>query len=161
MRNGKAGTSRVMKYIVFALILVFVAALLLRMSGSSKSFGEVEEAVRGALDTSNLKEQDSSMFKRNFGLNAADYEGVMYYSSEFSISAEEVLLVKVKSDDQVQQVSDAIDKRIASRKNDFEGYAPEEVKLLEDSVKSVRGKYIFFAAAPEAEEYLSAFSSSL
>ena len=38
---------------------------------------------------------------------------------------------------------------------------PEEVKLLEDAVQSVRGTYIFFAAAPKAEEYLEVFSNSL
>ena len=45
--------------------------------------------------------------------------------------------------------------------NDFEGYAPESVQLLEDAKKSVRGKYVFFAAAPGAEKYLEIFSNSL
>ena len=85
----------------------------------------------------------------------------MYYSSEFSISAEEVLLVRVADSSQVQEVTSAIEKRIDSRRNDFEGYAPEEVKLLDDAVQSVRGNYIFFASAPKAGEYLSVFSSSL
>lgn len=43
-----------------------------------------------------MKRQDGTALKRNFGLNAADYDGVMYYSSEFSISSEEVLLIKAK-----------------------------------------------------------------
>ena len=85
----------------------------------------------------------------------------MYYASEFSISAEEVLVILVKDESQVQEVTEAIDKQAEARKNDFDGYAPEEVKLLEDAKQSVRGRYIFFAAAPKAEEYLEAFSSSL
>ena len=85
----------------------------------------------------------------------------MYYASEFSISAEEVLVILVKDESQVQEVTEAIDKQTEARKNDFDGYAPEEVKLLEDAKQSVRGRYIFFAAAPEAEEYLEAFSNSL
>ena len=161
MRTGGFRITRVMKYVVFALIIVFVAVLMIYASGSSRPFKEVEDAVSGSLDKSNLTLQDGTAFKREFGLNEADYAGVMYYASEFSISAEEVLVILVKDESQVQEVTEAIDKQTEARKNDFDGYAPEEVKLLEDAKQSVRGRYIFFAAAPEAEEYLEAFSNSL
>lgn len=130
-------------------------------SGSSKSFDEVRQSVEAALDTESLTEQEASVFKRNFGLNAADYTGVMYYSTGANISAEEILLIKVRSEDQIQEVTNAIDERVESRINDFEGYAPDEVKLLEDARQSVRGTYIFFAASEKADDYLSAFANSL
>lgn len=161
MKLQEIKIASVMKYVVFAMVIVFVVVMLLYASGSSRPFEEVSQSVEASLDTENLVKQDDTAFKRNFGLNAADYDGVMYYSSEFSISAEEVLLVRVADSSQVQEVTAAIEKRISSRKNDFEGYAPEEVKLLDDAVQSVRGNYIFFAAAPKAGEYLSVFSDSL
>lgn len=161
MTKKKTGRANILKYISFALILVFVILLIFYMSGSSKPFDEVEESVENVLDTESLIRQEDSKLKRNFGLNAADYAGVMYYSSGFSISADEVLMVKVKKTDQIQEITSSIEKRIDSRINDFEGYAPEEVKLLEDAVLSVRGSYVFFAAAPDAEDYLKTFGSSL
>lgn len=45
------------------------------------------------------------------------------------MSAEEVLLIKVKNEGQMKRVKEAVEKRIANRKNDFEGYAPKEVQL--------------------------------
>ncbi len=161
MRTDGFGIARVMKYVVLVLIAAFVAVLMIYASGSSRPFEEVEDAVSRSLDKSNLTLQDGAAFKRKFGLSEADYAGVMYYASEFSISAEEVLVVLVKEESQVQEVTEAIDRRVEARKNDFDGYAPEEVKLLEDAKQSVRGRYIFFAAAPKAEEYLEAFSDSL
>ena len=142
MTSKKPGIAYIMKYVVFVLIIGFVVLLMLFMSGSNKPF----EKVSGSVD---------------FGLNAADYTGVMYYSSGANMSAEEVLLVKVKRDSQVQEVVDAIDERIQSRINDFEGYAPDEVKLLQDAGQSVRGSYIFYACSPDADRYLSIFSGSL
>lgn len=115
----------------------------------NRPFEKVEKSVEASLDKENMKRQDGTALKRNFGLNAADYDGVMYYSSEFSISSEEVLLIKAKSETQTAEISSAIEERIKTRMNDFEGYAPESVQLLEDAKKSVRGKYVFFAAAPE------------
>lgn len=161
MRTGGFRIARVMKYVVLVLTIAFVVVLMIYASGSSRPFEEVEDAVSRSLDKSNLTLQDGAAFKREFGLSEADYAGVMYYASEFSISAEEVLVVLVKDESQVQEVTEAIDKQVEARKNDFDGYAPEEVKLLEDAKQSVRGRYIFFAAAPKAEEYLEAFSSSL
>ena len=85
----------------------------------------------------------------------------MLYTSESSMSAEEVLLIKVKNEGQMKRVKEAVEKRIANRKNDFEGYAPKEVQLLEQSELSVRGKFLFLAIAPKAAEYKEAFAKSL
>ena len=161
MKTGGFTFSWVMKYVVLGLLIAFVVLLMIYASGSSRPFEEVEDAVSSSLDKSNLVRQDGAAFKREFGLSEADYAGVMYYASEFSISAEEVLVILVKDESQVQEVMEAIDRQVEARKNDFDGYAPEEVKLLEDAKQSVRGSYIFFAAAPKAEEYLETFSSSL
>ena len=157
-RFAKGG---IIKYVVLVLIVIFIVILMLYTSGSSKPFEEIRQSVASVLDKSNLKEKDEASFKRNTGLNAADYSGVMYYASESSMSAEEVLLIRVSSDKQVQEVTDAVNERIDSRINAFEGYAPEQVKLLEDAQQSVRGRYIFFAVASDAEEYRAVFESSL
>ncbi len=161
IRTKRMMAPQIMKYIIVAVILAYIAVLMAYASGSSRPFEEVEAALSSALDGSGLKKMDSQMLKRNFGLNSADYAGVMYYASESSMSAEEVLLIRVSGDSQVQEVADAVSERISSRKNAFDGYAPEQVKLLEDAQQSVRGRYVFFAVSPDAEEYRAVFDGSL
>ena len=161
MTSKGPGLAGIMKYVVFALIIAFVALLMMYVSGSSRPYEKVRQSVENALDKDSLTEQNMAAFKRNFNLNAADYAGVMYYSTGANISAEEVLLIKVKNDRQIHEVTAAVEQRIESRINDFEGYAPDEVRLLEDSRQSVRGNYIFYACSPKADEYMSAFNSSL
>lgn len=151
----------ILKYVAAAAIIGYIALLLFYTGGSTKSFDEVRSVVEASLNTENLTEQGSQALKRYYGLNSEEYEGVMYYSSEFSISAEEVLLIRVKDESQVQQVRDAVEGRISDRLNDFEGFAPEEVQLLEEAQLLVRGKYIFLAIAPEAEVYADVFVTSL
>ena len=161
MRTNGFGIARIMKYVVLVLVIAFVAMLLIYASGSSRPFKEVADAVSGSLDKSNLTLQDGTAFKREFGLNEADYAGVMYYASEFSISAEEVLVILVKDESQVQEVTDALNERIETRLDAFEGYAPEEAKKLENANQSVRGEFIFFAVSSQAEDYRAAFDGSL
>lgn len=161
MKENRPGVFEVMKYIVAAAAAAFVTVLMIFSSASSRPFEDVEEAVEQVVAGENMIRMDGQMLKRNFGLNSADYDGVLYYSSESGMSAEEVLLIKVKNDSQIQKVTDAVSARIEQRSSDFDGYAPEEVKLLQDAQSSVRGRYIFFAAAPQAGEYKAAFDRSL
>lgn len=164
-QNRQTGSSftvpGVLKCGMAFLILVYIALLLIYTSGSTKPFEEVSSAVEGLLDKENLVKQDARALKRYYGLNSADYEGFMYYSAEFSISALEVLLVEVKTDQQVQEVRDAVEERLESRRNTFEGYAPEQAQLIEQAQLLVRGRFIFLAVSPDAESYAAAFTNSL
>lgn len=143
------------------LILVYIVLLLIYTSGSTKPFEEVAGAVEPLLDQESLVRQDAQALKRYYGLNSADYEGVLFYSAEFSISAQEVLLIEVKTDQQVQEVRDAIEERLESRKNTFEGYAPEQAQLIGQAQIQVRGRFLFLAVSPEAETLADAFTKSL
>ncbi len=160
-RKSRPEIPEIAKYIVFVLVIAYVVLLLLFASGSSRPFEEVAAAVSDSLDMEVLTQMDDRMLKRNFGLNSADYSGVMYYTSTSSMSVEEVLLIRVNSRKQIQQITDAIDERINTRMDAFEGYAPEQVRLLEDAQQSVRGRYVFFVVSSQAAEYRNAFDTSL
>lgn len=149
------------KYISFLLMFLFVVWLAVFRSGSTKPFEEVSEAVQESIEDENLIQKDSQALKKYYGLNSAEYEGVLFYTSDFTMSAKEVLLIEVKHDTQVEEVKSAIEKRLETRIDSFEGYAPEQVQLLEEAAYVVRGKYIFVAVAPEAETYRKAFEKSL
>ena len=160
-RTRKPGLAEVLKYFVLAAMIAYISFLMVFTSGSTKPFEEIEKAVEASVDMKNMKKADVQGLKRYYGLNSADYDGVMLYISESSISTEEISLIKIKDDGQMQQVKEAAEERIESRKNDFEGYAPEQAQLLSQAQVSVRGKYLFVAVAPKAESYKDAFMRSL
>ncbi len=160
-QNRHYSVSEIMKYVIVAVIVIYVAFLLNFSSGSSKSFEEVKKPVEAAINTKKLQDAGIQGLKRFYSLNAADYEGVLFYNSKFNLSAAEVLLIKVKEEDQIHQVVEAIEKKIESRKNDFEGYAPQEVKYLDAAQISVRGKFIFLSVGEQADKYKEIFSKSL
>ena len=151
----------VAKYITIAAIFIYIVVLMLFTSGSTKSFDEVKKGIEASINEETLAKADTPEVKRYFGLNAADYEGVLYYHAVNNLSAEEVFLVKVKNDSQVAEVKTAVEERLENRKNDFEGYAPEEAGYIDQAVLSVRGKFIFLAVGPDAQKYKEVFSDSL
>lgn len=149
------------KWLVMALILVYVAFLLWYTGGSTKPFEEVAQAVENNLNTENLVKRDGQALKRYYGLNSADYAGVLFYSSEFSISAEEVLIIEANSETQVQEIRDAVEARLEGRKENFSDYAPKQAMMIEQAAILVRGKYVFVAVSPDAERYAEVFRKSL
>lgn len=151
----------IMKFAAAFLILVYIVLLLIYASGSTKPFEEVARPVEERIDPEVLVKQDAQALKRYYGLNGADYEGVLFYSAEFSISAEEVLLIEVRSEQQVQEVRDAIEERLESRRHTFEGYAPEQAQLIAQAQLRVRGRFVFLAVSAEAENYVTAFTEGL
>ena len=157
MIRQRQGIWKAASYAVSLLILGYIALLMIYVSGSNRSFSEMESSMEKVIDTTGMKKLDGQMLKRNFGLNSTDYEGVMYYSSESSIDAEEVLMICVKKSSQTEQVTDAVEQRV----QDFEGYLPEQEKLLEEAQTSVRGNYIFYVVSSKASEYRAAFDQSL
>lgn len=151
----------VFKYAVMLLIIVYVVMLMQRAGGTTKSYEAIEESVVSAIDQETLEEVNELGFKKSYGLSKADYDGVLLYSSASSMQADEVLLVKVKRADQMSAVQGAVEEYVENRLNDFKGYAPDQVELLNNHVMVIRGDYLFFAVSADAEKYREAFVNSL
>lgn len=159
--NETIGRIQIFKYIAAFALLFYVMLLLIYSSGSSKTFEEVAENVEAGLKTDSLEKQNAQALKRYYGLNSADYEGAALYLSKDMISAEEILIVKVKNDRQVHEIKDAVRIRIDSRKNSFESVAPEQVKLLDKAQTLVRGRFVFFVVSKDSQGYADLFTGSL
>lgn len=151
----------IFKYFLVFVLLVYVVLLLTYTSGSTKAFDEVAGSMEAGLDTEHLEKQNAQELKWYYGLNSADYEGVLLYTSKDRISAEEVLMVKAKNDRQVQELKDAVQNRLENRKESFENMAPEQIKVLDKAQVLVRGRYVCLVVSENAKTYVDLFTSSL
>ena len=87
------------------------------------------------------------------GLDANNYEAVLYYKSKEALSVDEVLVIKVKNKSDVKAVKDAVEKRITSQIEAFDNYGPEQVKELKNAIVTSRGKYVFYGVAKDPDKY--------
>ena len=101
------------------------------------------------------------MIKRLYGLNPADYDGVMLKYPSTNMDVNEVLLVKLKNLDQQKPVTEAVEARLATQKKNFDGYGTDQYSILEKSEVDVRGNYILFVVAKKPGPIVKAFESSL
>lgn len=150
------------RWIALVLALVLLISMGAKDQTSSAALEDVVQAVTGTLDLSNLQPGDNQMIKRLYGLQPADYEGCKLYYPVTNMDAEELLVVKLRSADQQQTVRDAIEKRLESQKNSFDGYGVGQYDLLTNHCQvEVRGNYVLFVVSPDDVKAKQAFLDAL
>lgn len=128
---------------------------------STKEAGEVMAAIEPVVKTEKMEKTSERFFKKYYGLNPADYDGIIYYAPVTNMDAEELLIVKLKDLDQADEVLDAIEERADTKTNTFEGYAPEQYELCRDRIIDRQGNYILFVVGEDAEKIDSAYRDAL
>ena len=151
----------IVKYILILLLTIFVMSLLGGGETSNAKMESVAKKVVKAIDTGELSEADNRMVKRLYGLNANDYENVVLYVSDSNMKVEELLIVKLTDTAQSETVETAIDTRLNKQLESFEGYGPEQCKLLKDHILDVKGNYILYVVDKKAKAADKAFQKSL
>lgn len=150
------------KMVLIVGLLSFIVIDLRADKISSADFNTVQEAVYKAAGLSeSMQQAENRMVKRFYGLNPQDYEGVVLYAPLDNMDAHELLLVKLSSVSQSEAVEEAIQSRLATQKNSFEGYGAEQTKLLNNCVVKVQGNYILFVVGENAAQTEQAFLNSL
>lgn len=128
---------------------------------SRAAFDDVKEAVLAEIDLTPMQEADAQMAKRLYGLDPEEYEGFLLYYPNTNMGAEELLLVKLADGSQRESAAAAMEARLAAQKSGFDGYGAEQTALLNDSVLEVRGNYLLFCAAENADAVRRAFLAAL
>ena len=98
---------------------------------------------------------------RLYGIDPDDYDGFLLYYPSTNMGAEELLLLKLADDSQREDAAAALEARLAAQKTGFDGYGAEQTALLADSVLEVRGNYLLFCVAENADEVRRAFLAAL
>ena len=149
------------KYILLILLIAFIVSLMRGDKVSNAKLKDVTKNVTEAMDMTDLSVADNRTVRRLYGINVNDYDGVSLYVSNSNMKVEEVLIVKLKDVSQAETVEAAALGRVDTQLQSFEGYGPEQCKLLEDHVLDTEGNYVLFVVNQEAQAADQAFQKSL
>ena len=108
-----------------------------------------------------FKDGTSKEFKRYYGLNINDYENVMLKMPNSNMDVNEILIVKVKNENDIQLLEDAIDKRVENQGNIFKDYAPEQYSIIQDYELYVKDNIVLFLISKNSEQIKKNFKDAL
>lgn len=146
-------------------VIAAVVYLLVMFGGntvSSSTFEDVSAAVVETVNTENMVLAENQMIKRLYGIDPATFEGCVLYYPATNMMAEELLIVKLTDVSQQEAVQTAMETRLQTQKNTFEGYGVEQFDLLTNyCVLEVRGNYALFVVSKTCTDAQKAFQDAL
>lgn len=149
----------------WAAVALAVISLFVMFGGNTASSAQPEavaQAVTDTLDMSNMTLAENQMVKRLYGLDPASFEGCVLYYPTTNMMAEELLIIKLADMSQQEQVRAAVEARLQTQKNTFEGYGVEQFDMLTNrSVIEIRGNYVLFVVNANCDAALKAFKGAL
>lgn len=160
-KKNRPDILNLIRYGIAAAAVVYIGVLLALWGNSSTPFDQVEAAVEETMDVSTLKKGSSQELKRFYGFSESDCDSVCLYVPEESMAVEEMLLVKTKNGSGTESIREAMESRRDTQIQNYEGYGPEQVKLLEESVIKEKGDYIIYIVSPNAQSVANAFTDVL
>ncbi len=146
------------------LVIALLAVILFQQIHNPDSqipITEVEAGTIADLDMSALEEASNRLFKKNYGLNANDYDSLVYYTGTYIMDVDEILIVKLAEDSQSEELTAVINERLDKLKQSFENYGIDQYALLNHSILDVQGNYLLFVIHPEAALADRGFRDSL
>jgi len=150
------------RWLIVAAAVVYLVALLGGNAVSNAAFQDVEKAVIGQVDTANMVKADNQMVKRLYGLDPGSYAGCALYYPASNMDAEELLLIKLKDSAQQDGVIAAVETRLQTQKNAFEGYGIEQFDLLSNHcVVEAKGNFVLFVVSNTGGDAQKAFRDAL
>lgn len=146
-------------------VIAAVVCLLVQFGGntvSNAAFEDVSATVVEKVNTENMVLAENQMVKRLYGIDPAAFEGCVLYYPATNMMAEELLIVKLADVSQQEAVQAAMETRLQTQKNTFEGYGVEQFDLLTNyCVLEVRGNYALFVVSKTCTDAQKAFLDAL
>ena len=160
--KAKSAFYEIARWLCAALAVVLLMVMFGGNTVSDADPQTVVQEVTAVLDMSNMVEGDNQMIKRFYGLDPSSFEACYLYYPSTNMMAEELLIIKLKDVSQQETVRAAVEQRIETQKNTFEGYGVEQFEMLSNNaVVEIRGNYVLFVVNAASAEAQKAFLNAI
>lgn len=143
------------------LLCLSIALLVLMMGCTSKdvALDDIKDKLKDTIDFSNFsKEEDISYLSDIYDFDTDKVDSYEIYGSQTNLNTNAVLLLKLKDAKDASEFKEKIDEHKKNLVEIYQNYAPDQAKLVEDSVYEEHGKTIIFVISDKSEEVKKALA---
>ena len=94
------------------------------------------------LDSINIGTEQT--LKNIYYININSIEDFISFAPKSNMDVEEILILKVKKDENMSEIKSKISKRLEKQRESFKNYSPEKYKIIEDAIFEEEGQYLIF-----------------
>ena len=161
MKKRKFDLINILKYAMVVVFIAYIALIVSQENTGDVPVKTISQNMLKVTNTDGMSQGTTQDLKKYYGLNANDYDGVMLYIPDDVMSVNEILVVKIKNQEQANEVEQAVKKRLKTQKSSFEGYGVNQTKLLNSAITETKGNYVMMGISEDAEKIFEAFKNSI
>lgn len=150
--------SLLIKVIFLIILAVFLIFVYWTESAKDVPMNTIEKELLKNKYVKEMKVQTARELKRYMQISASDYDGFFYARSVNNLAVDEVLIIKVKSKEQLDYLKDAVDTRLKQQITNYQGYAPKQVSMLKNAKTFTKGNYIFYCVSKKPDSISEDFT---
>lgn len=148
--------------VIFVIVLAaFMLMIYNRTDAKDVPMSKIEANFIKHTDIEKMAKCDDRQMIQFMKLGTDQFDSYLYYKSKEALGVEEILVVKVKSKEDIPTISSAAEERVKSQINVYESYGPRQVKLLKGAVIKTKGRYLFYCTSADADKYEEVFKDSI
>lgn len=143
------------------LIILSVALMICMVGCSSKdvSLNDIKDKLKNTIDFSTFsKEEEISYLKDTFDFDTDKIDSYEMYGPQTNLNTNAVLLLRLKDAKDASEFKEKIDAYKENLIKIYKDYAPDQAKLVEDSVYEEHGKTIILVISEKSEDVKKALA---
>ena len=146
--------------VTFLIVLTFFLIFVYWTEGAKDiPTSNIEKALLKNKYVKEMTVQTPRELERYMQISGSNYDGFFYARSVNNLAVDEVLIVKVKSREQLNHLKDAVDARLKQQIANYQGYAPEQVSMLKNAKTFTKGNYIFYCVSKKPDSISEDFTN--
>lgn len=132
-------------------LLGFIVYVNSRESYRDISVDALIQEIDDKVDFDKFEKYENAEIKQIWGINPNEYDSVAYYGHHSVMECDKILIIRLKDKSQSENILNIIEKKNSSDKDLFKNYAPEQYKILSDSVIKQVDMYVFYIVDPDVK----------
>jgi len=145
-------------YILIAAILITFIALYQVLKVKDVDMDSLRQSLSQIIDSEHMDIGDSSKLRKLYYINKNEVEDFILYAPKSNMDANEVLILKAKNEEDIEQLKVKVEERIKKQSDSFKNYRPEEYDIISNRVLDIKGKYLILIISSESEKIEAAIN---
>lgn len=128
-------------------------------SSKDVSLNDIKDKLKDTIDFSTFsKEEEDSYLKDTFDFDKEKIDSYEMYGPQTNLNTNAVLLLRLKNASDASEFKEKIDAYKENLVKIYKDYAPDQAKLVEDSVYEEHGKTIILVISEKSEDVKKALA---
>ncbi|MBU3160291.1 DUF4358 domain-containing protein [Clostridium frigoris] len=126
----------------------------------SPEISEIIADIQKVTDLSAMKKGNKTNLKKIYSINTKGLDDFVLYAPKSNMEANQILILKVKSEDDMDGLLENLDNTIENQSNSFKEYSPNQYEFLENRTLKIKGNCLILIVSKDEDEITKVVNDS-